>query len=82
MKKLLTGLALAGLAFTALGQGSVAVDNQISEGGIVLTPGHYYTGPYGLEIWAKTGAIGGNINQFNTVEGNAALAYAYLAADG
>jgi PEP-CTERM motif len=83
MKKLLTGIALAGLTLAAVGQGSVAVDNQTAVGGIALdTPGNYYTGKYGLEIWAKTGAIGANINSFNGVYGGVVTAYANLAADG
>jgi hypothetical protein len=81
MKKLLTGMALASLTFAALGQGSIGVDNSTAGGGIAInTAGSYYTGTYGLEIWAKTGAIGGNINSFNG--NNPSTAYANLSADG
>jgi PEP-CTERM motif len=81
MKKLLTGMALASLTFAALGQGSVVVDNQSAGGGIAVNaPASYYTGTYGLEIWAKTGAIGANINSFNG--NNPSTAYANLSADG
>jgi hypothetical protein len=57
------------------------VDNQTAVGGVAIyTAGNYYTGTYGVEIWAKTGAIGANINSFNG--NNPATAYANLSADG
>jgi PEP-CTERM motif len=81
MNKLLMGMALAGSTLAALGQGSVLVDNQTAVGGIAIyIAGNYYTGPYGVEIWAKTGAIGANINAFNG--NNPATAYANLSVDG
>jgi hypothetical protein len=85
MKKLvLTAMAMLGLTLAAFGQSYISIDNTIDPvGGIAIdTIGNYYTGTYGLEIWAKTGAIGDNINSFNGQPGGAVIAYANLATDG
>jgi hypothetical protein len=84
MKQLvLTAMAMAGLTLFALGQSQIVIDNQSAVGAVAIdTAGNYYTGTYGLEIWAKTGAIGDNINSFNGQLGGAKTAYANLAVDG
>jgi PEP-CTERM motif len=84
MKKLvLTAMAMFGLTLAALGQSYIAIDNQLAVGGVAIdTAGNLYTGTYGLEIWAKTGAIGENINSFNGQLGGANTAYPNLALDG
>jgi hypothetical protein len=76
-----------GLTLAALGQGSIGgwigVDNTLSIGAVTVdTAGNWYTGTYGVEIWAKSGAIGGNINSFNGQPGGTVIAYANLALDG
>jgi PEP-CTERM motif len=88
MKQLvLTAMAMVGLTSAAFGQGSlggwIGVDNSWSLGAVSIdTVGNWYTGTYGLEIWAKSGAIGDNINSFNGQSGVADIAYANLAVDG
>jgi PEP-CTERM motif len=81
-KRVLTAMVLVGLTSAAFGQGWIAVDNSISIGAVTVdTAGNWYAGPYGVEIWAKSGAIGDNINSFNGQPGGAVSAYANLAAD-
>jgi hypothetical protein len=76
-------MVLVGLTQAALGQSFIAIDNQLAVGGVAVdTAGNYYNGTYGLEIWAKTGAIGDNINSFNGQFGGANSAYPNLALDG
>jgi PEP-CTERM motif len=84
MKKLLlTAIAIVGLTLPSFGQSQIVVDNQLAVGSVAIdSVGNYYTGTYGLEIWAKTGAIGDNINSFNGQPGGAITAYANLAMDG
>jgi PEP-CTERM motif len=84
MKQLvLIAMAMVGLPLCALGQSQIIIDNQLAVGSVAIdSVGNYYTGTYGLEIWAKTGAIGDNINSFNGQPGGAITAYANLAMDG
>jgi len=50
------GLAAASLAFGALGQGTISLDNSGATGRICLdAPGNYYSGPIGLEVWELAG---------------------------
>jgi hypothetical protein len=79
----LTGMAMVGFTLATLGQSWIYVDNTVSIGGVTIdTAGNYYNGPYGVEVWAKPGAIGDNINSFNGQAGGANTAYGSLAADG
>jgi len=58
MKKLvITTLATVGLALGAFAQGSIILDNSTASYGIAnTTPGNYYTGTYGLELWVDNAA--------------------------
>jgi len=50
------GLAAASLAFGALGQGTISLDNSGATGRICLdAPGNYYSGPIGLQVWELAG---------------------------
>jgi hypothetical protein len=85
MKTLLaTWIALSGLAIAALGESWIDVDNSSAVGGVALnTAGNYYTGTFGVEIWALPGtSVPGDINSFNGAPGGAPSAYANLTADG
>jgi len=57
MKRVTTiGLAAACLAFGALGQGTISLDNSGAPGRVSLDrPGNYYSGPIGLQVWELTG---------------------------
>jgi hypothetical protein len=60
MKRLaLTGIAILGVAQAVLGQGSINLDNSggaFNFGVAINTPGNYYGGTYGLEVWELSGA--------------------------
>lgn len=53
MKKLiLTGVALAAFTLGAFAQGSFVLDSSSLNNGVTLnTPGNWYSGTYGLEVW-------------------------------
>ena len=83
-KNILTILASLVLALGAFGQGSVVMNNFASVGGITVnTPGNWYSGVFGMEVWMLNGTnVPSNINSFNGVEGGIVNAYANLSADG
>lgn len=83
MKKITTlGLAVFGLAAGAFAQGSVEIDNSIINPGVAIyTPGNYYTGTFGLDVYElNTTTLPSNINPYNGV--NPLLGYNNMIADG
>ncbi len=52
-KAALAGVAALTLASAAYGQGTILVESSLAINGVAdLTAGNYYSGPYGLQVWA------------------------------
>ncbi len=85
-KAALACVAALTLALAACGQGSILVDNRNAINGVAdLTAGNYYTGTYGLPVWALSpeptaSALTALLNGINGLTG--LQAYNAMVADG
>jgi hypothetical protein len=80
---LLTGLTAFGLAWGALGQGSFDLDNSELANGIAIdTPGNWYNGVYGVEVWELNGTNTTDLVNALNYGCNSSDGYALLVANG
>jgi len=71
MKRLvLIGIAGFGFAIGVAAQGLIALDNSANANGVAInTPGNYYTGTYGMEVWElNTSSIPAGFNNLASVD--------------
>lgn len=91
MKKLtITGLATAGFALAAFGQGGIYLDNSYAGAGVVssattgpsLSGYGYFSGTIGLQVWELNGTNAADVSTINGMYKNPAAAYAELTSLG
>jgi hypothetical protein len=85
-RRMLTGMAFLCIALGVFGQGSIDLDNSayVNYGVAINTPGNYYGGTYGIEVWELSGdptSVPPGIN-INPTVGSGVMAYNAMVASG